>query len=125
MKTIDEAIAHAREVAENNRKESNYDAFSLDYMNEMHKKNCVKCAEEHEQLAEWLEELKEARKGFEENRKAGYKHGYSYGYAKAIDEFAERLKYEHKQTITTESVYISRSFDEVVDEIAEEMRGAE
>lgn len=125
MKTIDEAIAHAREVAENNRKESNYDAFSLDYMNEMHKKNCVKCAEEHEQLAEWLEELKEARKGFEENRKAGYKHGYSYGYAKAIDEFAERLKYEHKQTITTESVYISRSFDEVVDEIAEEMRGGE
>lgn len=56
--SIDEAIAHAREVAKNNRKESNYDAFSLDYMNEMHKKNCVKCAEEHEQLAEWLEELK-------------------------------------------------------------------
>lgn len=74
-------------------------------------------------VVDWLEELKEARKGFEENRKAGYTHGYSDGYAKAIEEFAERLKYEHKQTITTESVYISRSFDEVVDEIAEEMRG--
>ena len=57
--TIDEAIAHAREVAENNRKESKYDAFSLDYMNETHKANCVKCAKEHEQLAEWLEELKQ------------------------------------------------------------------
>lgn len=44
---------------------------------------------------------------------------------KTIDEFVERLKNEHKQTITTESVYISRSFDEVVDEIAEKMRGAE
>lgn len=44
---------------------------------------------------------------------------------KAIDEFAERLKFEHKQTITTESVYIGRSFDEVVDEIAEEMKGGE
>lgn len=42
---------------------------------------------------------------------------------KVIDEFAERLKYEHKQTITTESVYIRRSFDEVVDEIAEQMKG--
>lgn len=40
---------------------------------------------------EALEELKEARKGFNENRKAGYKHGYSDGYNKAIDEFAEKL----------------------------------
>lgn len=39
------------------------------------------------QIAEWLEELKEARKGFEENRKAGYKHGFSDGYNKAIDDF--------------------------------------
>lgn len=79
-------------------------------------------AEEHEQLAEWLEELKKSRKGFEENRKAGYKHGYSDGYSKAIDDFAKRLKHEHNQTITTESVYIGRSFDEVVDEIAEQLK---
>lgn len=44
---------------------------------------------------------------------------------KAIDEFAERLKREKKQTITTESVYIGMSFDEVVDEIAEQMKGGE
>lgn len=50
----------------------------------------MKC-EEHKQIAEWLEELKEARKGFEENRKAGYSHGYEDGYAKALDEFAEAL----------------------------------
>ena len=41
--TIDEAIAHAREVA------------SRKFDDRVH---CIKCAEEHEQLAEWLEELK-------------------------------------------------------------------
>lgn len=43
---------------------------------------------------EALEELKEARKGFNENRKAGYKHGYSDGYNKAIDDFAEQFIYK-------------------------------
>ena len=41
---LDEAIAHAREVA------------SRKFDDRVH---CIRCAEEHEQLAEWLEELKE------------------------------------------------------------------
>ena len=41
--TIDEAIVHAREVA------------SRKFDDRVH---CIRCAEEHEQLAEWLEELK-------------------------------------------------------------------
>ena len=41
--TIDEAIAHAKEVA------------SRKFDDRVH---CIKCAEEHKQLAEWLEELK-------------------------------------------------------------------
>ena len=41
-----EAIAHAREVA------------SRKFDDRVH---CIKCAEEHEQLAEWLEELKALR----------------------------------------------------------------
>ena len=44
--TIDEAIAHAREVA------------SRKFDDRVH---CIRCAEEHEQLAEWLEELKAYR----------------------------------------------------------------
>ena len=44
--TIDEAIAHAREVA------------SRKFDDRVH---CISCAEEHEQLAEWLEELKALR----------------------------------------------------------------
>ena len=54
--TIDEAIAHAREVASEQKRRSGIcvqnnsecDKFSA----------CLKCSEEHEQLAEWLEELK-------------------------------------------------------------------
>ena len=44
--TIDEAIVHAREVA------------SRKFDDRVH---CIRCAEEHEQLAEWLEELKTYR----------------------------------------------------------------
>ena len=46
MLSIDEAIAHAREVA------------SRKFDDRVH---CIKCAEEHEQIAEWLEELKALR----------------------------------------------------------------
>ena len=57
--TIDEAIAHAREVAEKNR---NFDVIPEKVMaTSTFKYNCLKCAEEHEQLAEWLEELKQYR----------------------------------------------------------------
>ena len=44
--TIDEEIVHAREVA------------SRKFDDRVH---CIRCAEEHEQLAEWLEELKAYR----------------------------------------------------------------
>ena len=48
MLSIDEAIAHAREVA------------SRKFDDRVH---CISCAEEHEQLAEWLEELKAIKDG--------------------------------------------------------------
>ena len=54
--TLDEAIVHSREVTSEERRrsgicvqnDSECDKFST----------CLKCAEEHDQLAEWLEELK-------------------------------------------------------------------
>ena len=57
--TIDEAIAHAREVASEQKRRSGIclqnnsecDNFSA----------CLKCSKEYEQLAEWLEELKALR----------------------------------------------------------------
>ena len=58
--TIDEAIAHEREVAEihrNNDKLNKTLGKSSPYYNT----DCIKCAEEQEQLADWLEELKQYR----------------------------------------------------------------
>ena len=55
--TLDEAIKHAKEVADMNYNDAEkFD--SNDSVENYIKANCIKCAEEHEQLAEWLEELK-------------------------------------------------------------------
>ena len=59
--TIDEAIAHEIEVTaiqRNNDKLNKTLGKSSPYYNT----DCIKCAEEQEQLAEWLEELKEYKK---------------------------------------------------------------
>ena len=54
--TLEESIVYAKEVAEKNYRGADFE--SIDYIDDYIKANCVKCAEEHEQLAEWLEELK-------------------------------------------------------------------
>ena len=55
--TLNEAIKHAKEVADMNYNDAEkFD--SNDSVENYMKANCMKCAEEHEQLVEWLEELK-------------------------------------------------------------------
>lgn len=55
--TLDEAIKHAKEVADMNYNDAEkFD--SNDSVENYMKTNCMECAEQHEQLAEWLEELK-------------------------------------------------------------------
>lgn len=54
--TIDEAIQHCKEVAKKERSK-------LLKAGDMY--ICTECAEEHEQLAKWLEELKEYRIAFD------------------------------------------------------------
>ena len=67
--TLDEAIKHAEEVAEEN--ENNAQIWHKQTNNRLAvfcdraiqaENNCKKCAEEHRQLAEWLKELKVYRK---------------------------------------------------------------
>ncbi len=66
MLSIDEAIAHAREVANEQKRRSGIcvqnnsecDKFSA----------CLKCSKEHEQLAEWLTQLKEYQQLEEQGR---------------------------------------------------------
>ena len=55
---LDEAIVHAREVAERNRNQ--YKNCPSDRTDIRHQ-TCEECAKEHDQLAEWLEELKQYR----------------------------------------------------------------
>ena len=59
MLSIDEAIAHAREVANTQKGKSG--TCLQNGLECEHFSDCLKCAEEHEQLAEWLEELKAYR----------------------------------------------------------------
>lgn len=54
--TIKEAITHVRDVAERNRKQ--YKNCPADRRDIEHQ-TCEMCAEQHEQLAEWLEELRQ------------------------------------------------------------------
>ena len=88
MLSIDEAIAHAREVANTQRGKS---GICLQNGLECeHFSDCLKCAEEHEQLAEWLEELKalrEEKSEFQIMAKDNYEMGMENGYKKAIDDF--------------------------------------
>ena len=85
--SIDEAIAHAREVANSNKTKATYDDEFLKRFCTS-KEACIKCAEENGQLAEWLEELKKRR-----SEDYGYMADIhqSIGYRKAIDDFADKI----------------------------------
>ena len=86
--TLDEAIAHAREVAEEQRKACDL-AWVWDNPD-----NIKKCAEEHEQLVEWLEELKVIKDGSIPiiHGKAELELHYKEIYNKAIDDFVNACK---------------------------------
>ncbi len=53
--TIDKAIAHAREVARENKYRAEHKSFHRNDKDEI--SACLQCAEEHEQLAGWLKDL--------------------------------------------------------------------
>ena len=84
--TLDEAILHAREVAVRNRKQ--YKNCPSDRTDIRHQ-TCEECAEEHEQLAEWLEELKSYRASVFSGDMTQTM--LKEEYCKAINDFAEKL----------------------------------
>ena len=96
--TIDEAIARERELAEMHRnnivpKENYRNMPWIDKNNEASMRN----AEEYEQLAEWLEELKEYKKNSNtcpmcDTYCSYIAEEFENGYNKAIDDFAQKLK---------------------------------
>ena len=101
MLSIDEAIEHAREVAEEQRElfrlcpYPSQECNGADICKCLKNKHdgCIKCAEEHEQLASWLEELKalrEEKSDFQIMAKdiaeGNYEMGMENGYNEAIDD---------------------------------------
>lgn len=56
--TLEEAIKHCLEVAEEQEKDAEY---HREWHENYYEKDCRECAAYHRQLAEWLTELKEAR----------------------------------------------------------------
>ena len=91
--TLDEAIKHAREKAKENRKDACFTSVPW------HAKDCEKCAQEHDQLADWLEDYKKL-KSIDEDLRLKYCYedlseadnlGYLRGYNKAISEVDDLL----------------------------------
>ncbi len=58
--TLDEAIKHCLEVAENNEQFASGKWIGSE--GEANRQECEQCAADHRQLAEWLTELKEAKR---------------------------------------------------------------
>ena len=103
---IDERIAYERKWAEKNRQIINSD--SVDSVDDEINMNCLKCAEEHEQLAEWLEELK----AFQENKWTDIY--IKRGHNKAIDDFSNAL--------ADDLTWLKRFGDEVYNDVGIDVR---
>ena len=131
--TIDEAIEKENKIAKENQKivdtQIVFDNVSISELYcddteviEEHLSNYKKCAEYHEQIAEWLEELKSIKSdGFTDNL---LDMGFTKGYNKAIDDFTERLKpiIDEKIKGWTNSDDLRRWCERSIDEIAEQLK---
>ena len=84
--TLDEVIAQERAKAQEQRYYANFENNTL-----MHQ-SCVRCAEEHEQLAEWLEELKAYQQQHIALCEKYDVNTVEEIYVKAIDDFTKELK---------------------------------
>ena len=116
--TIDEAIAHAREDAEIQRKDNDNCEYKSKYGCKgcaYYSKPCIECAEESEQLAEWLEELKV----YQQHEIICHK-GYNAGYNKAIDDFVI-LVHKHDWNIRNRNDNAFIYGD--IDRVAEQLKG--
>ena len=121
MLSIDKAIAHAREVANTQRGKS---GICLQNGLECeHFSDCLKCAEEHEQLAEWLEELKALREEKSEFQimakdiaEGNYEMGMKSGYNKAIDDCKELT---FREVVYCDSLNDRTEFRELAEQLKE------
>lgn len=121
MLSIDEAIAREREIAEIHRKdivpkEDYHNMPWIDMENELN----MKSAEEHEQLAEWLEELKEMRKNQGQIADFWYQEGISRESKLIFDKIEEIKNRYNVEDFAIIGVLIK--IQEIALEIAEELK---
>ena len=138
--TIDEAIAHAREVAEEQRKDNENCEYKAEYgckgCTDYYSKPCIECAKEHEQLAEWLEELKNYRDknkmvvrvdvenmdSIKDKIEELSKYAESQ-YDKGIDDFVEHIRTYY--TLKQEMGYVATTYKDLINyifELAEQLK---
>ena len=99
--TIDEAITRERQIAKEQRSHiGTWYSKIMGYDDEYIKK-CEVCAEEHEQLAEWLEELKMYKEV-----------GTVEGYKSAIE------CYNEEYTIRKSNKQYNKAIDDAIDKIS-------
>ena len=119
MLSIDEAIAHAREVADTCEYEASKYDMCDSYEREVAYKE-GKCAEEHEQLADWLEELKEMRKNQGQIADFWYQEGISRESKLIFDKIEEIKNRYNVEDFAIIGVLIK--VQEIALEIAEELK---
>ena len=119
MLSIDEAIAHAREVADTCEYEASKYDMCDSYEREVAYKE-GKCAEEHEQLAEWLEELKEMRKNQGQIADFWYQEGISRESKLIFDKIEEIKNRYNVEDFAIIGVLIK--VQEIALEIAEQLK---
>lgn len=123
--TIDEAINHAREIAMVKRADADWKWRN----GRLNADDCISCAENHEQLAEWLELLKWYQQGMGDiPSESGVlpKDVYRAGYIKAIDDFVKALKEGIFNGYATLEDYFENYIEcvavEDIDRIAEQLK---
>ena len=93
--TIDEAIAREKEMAKQQNTKYDKCPTRIKYCCEMcfHNPKCNEVEEHHEQLVEWLEELKcyKNDNDFSDYTDRLHKIAFNSGYNKAIDDFVKKL----------------------------------
>ena len=124
MLSIDEAIAHAREIAEEQRKDNGKCEYKAEYgckgCADYYSKPCIECAEEHEQIAEWLEDYKRIK------MLIPIEQALKNEYNKAIDDFVKAIvdrglsANDDKYCITHYDNYLK-----VIKEIAEQLKAGD
>lgn len=122
MVSVEEMVKQARENAKIIRERAN-DDFHDETVNETYKRDCIQDAEEQEQLADWLEELRcyQNDNDFSEYADRLYQTAFNKGFNQAVEAFAKKLKEEYS-TLSGEMPKEYKNVCKRIDKIARQLK---